>query len=174
MKPSVRSGLLTGLLSGIWILSCFTIVSWFNRSLHLDIPAWRIRAYSGLFSIVILVVGICLGMREAKRSNGWQLTYGQAIRTGAAISVITGILVALFSWLYCTVINPGYAAFMAREAETAMVAAHENPEAIAKQLRQVHQEFSTGSQVMMALVGQIVVGLISSLIIGLFIKSKKK
>jgi len=173
MKPSVRAGLYAGLLSGLWVVSCFTVVSWVNRSLHLDIPAWRIRAYSGLFSIIILVMGIYLGMREAKRRNGWHLTYGQAIRTGVIISVIAGILVALFSWLYCTVINPGYATFMIREAENALIAAHENQEAIVKHLKEVRQEFSTGAQVLMALVGQIVVGIISSLVIGFFIKTKK-
>jgi len=174
MKPSVKSGLYTGLLSGLWVLSCFTIVSWFNSSLHLEIPAWRIRAYSGLFSIIILVVGIYLGIREAKRQNGSQITYGGAIKTGVIVSIITGVLVALFSFLYCTVINPGYAAYMAKEAEKAMVAAHDSPEKISRQLDKVKQDFSTSSQVVMTLVGQIVVGTISSLIIGKFIRNKKQ
>lgn len=174
MKPSVKSGLYTGLLSGLWVISCFTVVSWFNSSLHLAIPAWRIRAYSGLFSIIILVVGIYLGIIEAKRQNGSQITYGGAIKTGVIISIITGVLVALFSFLYCTVINPGYAIYMAKEAEKAMVAAHDSPEKISQQLDKVKQDFSTSSQVVMALVGQIVVGTISSLIIGKFIRNKKQ
>ena len=174
MKPSVKSGLYTGLLSGLWLLSCFTIVSWFNSSLHLEIPAWRIRAYSGLFSILILVVGIYLGTREVRRQNSSSITYGEAVNTGIIISVIAGVLVALFSLLYCTVINPGYAAYMAKEAEKAMIAAHESPEKINLQMDKIKKEFSTLSQVSMALIGQIVVGTISSLIIGIFIRDKKQ
>ena len=174
MKSTIKFGLYTSILSGAWVLSCFTIVSWFNNSLRLDIPAWRIRAYSGLFSIVILVVGIYLGTREAKRANGGQISYGRAVKTGIVIAVITGILVAGFSLLYCTVINPGYAAFMTREAEKAMITAHDSPELISRQLEKVKQEFSTSSQVIMALAGQIVVGTISSLIIGIFIRNKKQ
>lgn len=173
MKSSIKFGLYTGIISGIWVISCFTIVSWINTSLQLDIPALEIRAYSGLFSIIILVLGIYLGIREAKRRNGWQISYGEAVKTGIIVSVITGMLVALFSWLYCTVINPGYATYMSKEAEKAMIAAHDTPETIRRQLEKVKQEFATSTQVIMALAGQIVAGSISSLIIGIFIRNKK-
>jgi len=42
------------------------------------------------------------------------------------------------------------------------------------QMDKIKKEFSTLSQVSMALIGQIVVGTISSLIIGIFIRDKKQ
>jgi hypothetical protein len=174
MKPSIKFGLYTGILLGVWTISCFSIVSWLNHSMNLSIPARKIRAYSGLFSIVILVVGVYLAIKEAKRSNGNQIRYAEAVKTGVIVSVITGVVVAFFSYLYCTVINPGYADHMVKEAEQAMVAAHDTTEKISQQLTKVKQEFSTSSQVIMALAGQIIVGSICSLIIGIFVRSKKQ
>jgi hypothetical protein len=162
-------GLLTGLISGIWVISSFTIVGCLNSAFHLGIPAARIRAYSGLLSIIILLLGIVLGMRDACRKNGGQISYGMAVRTGLVIAVLTGLVVSAFSLLYCTVINPGYSTYMVHEAESAMVAAHARPESIGPEHDKVRREFSTSSQVLMALVGQIVVGTIGSLILGLFI-----
>ncbi|MDP4255029.1 MAG: hypothetical protein Q8938_13550 [Bacteroidota bacterium] len=53
-----------------------------------------------------------------------------------------------------------------------MIAAHVRPEAIGAELDKVRREFSTSSQVLMALVGQTVAGTIGSLILGLFIGRK--
>ncbi len=173
MKSYQRSGLLTGLVSSVWLLGSFTTVVWLNQHVfHADIPATQIRAYGGLFSIIILVIGIYLGIRAVKQKNAWQITYGQAVKTGILISVITGIIVALFGFLYCTVINPGYADFMVSETEKAMAAAHASPEAISEKLIAVKKQFSTSSQVIQALAGQIVVGSICSLILGLFMRTK--
>src|SRR5258708_2644803 len=113
MKPFVKYGLWTGIVSGLWGLVSFTTVSWLNRAFfHESIPATDIRSYSGLFSILILVVGIYMAMKQARLRAGGVLTYGQAVKTGVLVACVTGVLVAFFSWLYCTVINPGYTDFM--------------------------------------------------------------
>lgn len=163
----------TGIASSLWLLGSFSIVVWLDAHIfHADIPATQVRAYGGLFSILILVIGIYLGMKAVKKENAMNISYGQAVKTGILISVITGIIVALFSFLYCTVLNPGYADFMVSETQKAMVNAHASANEINDKLISVKKQFSTGSQVMQALVGQIAVGSISSLIIGLFIRSK--
>ena len=174
MKSFVKYGLWTGFSSGLWGLSCFTIVGWLNNAaFHGSIPASQIRSYSGLFSILLLVLGVWLGMSEVKRKNNGVLMYGQAVKTGIGIASITGLILAIFSYLYCAVINPGYADFMVQDAEKTLLAAGKTPQEIGQQLEGVRKEFSTGMQVVEALVGQVVVGSISALIIGLFIRTKK-
>ena len=174
MKSFIKYGLWTGTISGLWGIGCFTIVGWMNTAFfHQSIPATEIRSYSGLFSILILVVGIYLGMREVKRKNDDALSYGVAVKTGIIISLITGVVVCLFTLLYCNVINPGYADFMVKDTGKALAAAGKAPEEISRRLEGVRKEFTTGAQMMMALVGQTVVGSIVSLILGLFIRSKK-
>jgi hypothetical protein len=172
MKSFVKFGLGTGLLVGVWNLSCFTVVSWINKIFAFGIPAARIRAYSGLFGLIILILGIYFGMKEVKRKEG-QITYGKAIKTGISISLITAIIVAFFGFLYCTVINPGYADYMVKESEKALIAAKKSSEEIKQQLMKVRSFYSTSSQVLQALTVQLVVGIISSLILGLFVRTKK-
>lgn len=174
MKPFLKYGLLTGLASGLWGISCFTVVGWLNVvAFHGRIPAARIRSYSGLFSIVLLVLGIWWGMREARRRNGGLLTYGQAVGTGVLIACITGLIAASFSYVYCTAINPGYAAFMVQDAEKSLQAAGKSPREIAAALESVRREFTTGVQVAQALAAQIGVGTIAALILGIFTRTKK-
>lgn len=172
-KSFIRVGLITGLVVGIWNLSCFTIVSGLNNSFSLGIPSARIRAYSGLFGIILLIIGIYTGMKAVKRKNGGLLVYKQAVTTGIGISVITAIMAAIFGFIYCTVINPGYTDYMVQDAAKSLLAAHQSSGEIKQQLAQVRVEFSTTSQVLQAFIGQSVIGSVCSLIIGLFIKTKK-
>lgn len=173
MKTFVKYGLITGLIVGIWNISCFTVVNWLNNHLSLGVPSAHIRAYSGLLGIIILMLGITNGMQVLKRRNEGVLTYRQAVVTGMGISVVTALITATFAFLYCTVINPGYTGYMVQDAQRALEAAHTAPEVIQQQLIQVRREFSTVSQVMQSLIGQSVVGSVCSCIIGIFVKTKK-
>lgn len=174
MKSFVKYGLWTGIISGLWCLGTFTIIGWLNNiAFHGSIPASQIRSYGGLFSITILVVGIWLGMREVRRQDGGVLAYWQAVKTGIWIAGITAVIVALFSYLYCTVINPGYADFMVRDAERILRSAGKTPQEMAGELEFERKQFTTAAQVMMALAGQAVVGSVASLILGIFTRTKK-
>lgn len=173
MKPFVKSGLITGLAVGTWNLTCFSIVSWLNNSFSLGIPSASIRAYSGLFGVVVLVAGIYAGMKAAKRQNDGLLTYRQAITTGIGISVITALISGTFAFIYCTFINPGYTDYMVQDTQKALVAAHASPNYINQRIAQARVQFSTTSQVLQALIGQSVVGSVCSFIIGIFTKTKK-
>lgn len=175
MKTFVKYGLWTGILSGLWGLVSFTVVGWLNTSaFHGSIPATQIRSYSGLFSIIILALGIYIGLKQARTRNANILTYSQAIKTGIGIALVTAIIVALFTWLYCTVINPGYTEFMVQDCQRTMTAAGKSPAEVAQCVEATHKEFSTGAQVAQALIGQAVAGTLLSLIFGLFLHTKNK
>jgi hypothetical protein len=174
MKPFVKCGVWTGIVSGLWGLGCFTIVGWLNSVLFSrHIQATDIRSYSGLFSILILIVGIYIGIRQAKRKTGGIISFGQAVKTGALIACVAAVIVAIFSWFYCTVINPGYAEFMVQDTSRALYAAGKSSQEIGVRLAAVRKEFSTGRQLMEALVGQAVVGAVVSMILGAFMRTRK-
>ncbi|HMH31539.1 MAG TPA: DUF4199 domain-containing protein [Puia sp.] len=175
MKTITKYGLWTGLISGLWGIVSFTIVSGLNGAFfHKSIPAADIRSVSGLFSILILAMGIYWGIREEKRKMANTLTFGQAVKTGTMISLITAVLASIFTFLYCTKINPGYSDFMVRDTQQTLTEAGKSPDEINQRLASVRKEFSTGAQVAMALVGQLVMGTIATLIIGLFLRTKTK
>ena len=62
---------------------------------------------------------------------------------------------------------------MVREAEKTLIAARNTPEVINQQLEKVRNQFSTSMQVLQGLIAQSVVGTLSSLVLGLFMKTKK-
>jgi hypothetical protein len=175
MKTFVKYGIWTGVVSGLWGLVSFTVVGWLNTAaFHGSIPATQIRSYSGLFSLIILAIGIYLGLKQARTRNGNSLTYGQAVKTGMLIAVVTAVVVAVFTWLYCVVINPGYTEFMVQDCQHTMAAAGKSPAEITQCIESTRKEFSTGAQVGQALIGQAVIGSLLSLIMGLFLRTKNK
>jgi hypothetical protein len=175
MKIFVKYGVWTGVVSGLWGLVSFAVVGWLNKSaFHGSIPATQIRSYSGLFSIIILALGIYIGLKQARARNANHLTYGQAVKTGVLIAIFTAILVAAFTWLYCTIINPDYTEFMVQDCQRTMTTAGKSAVEIAQGVASTRNEFSTGAQVVQALMGQAVVGTLITLILGLFLRTKTK
>ncbi len=175
MKIITKYGLWTGLIVGIWAIVSFTFVGWLNGVFfHKTIPAANIRSVSGLFSILILVIGIYWGIREEKRKMGNTLTFRHGVKTGIMISLITAVLVSISTFLYCTKINPGYAEFMIRDAQRTLTEAGKSPDEINQRLVSVRKEFSTGAQIGMALIGQAVMGTIATLVIVFFLRTKTK
>jgi hypothetical protein len=173
MKSTIKYGLITGAISVIFLLGSFTLFAWLKDKNGWDIQASTIRGIGGLLSIPIQAIGIYMAMQNYKQLTG-SLTYGQAIKTGLTVAVTIAVLLAIFSFIYCQFINPGYADYMVRDAQKAMEAERgASQQDISQQSAQIAKEFSTGAQVMMSLVGQFVTGAIVSVIIGIFVKSKK-
>jgi len=171
MKSTLKFGLATGLISSVFLFGFFSLGVWLNEKNGWGMQAENIRGIGGLLSIPIQAIGIYMAMQNTKRLTG-MLTYGQAIKTGLLVAVTIAVIVAIFSFLYCRFINPGYAEFMVKDAQKAMAASGKSQQQINQDSVMVSKQFTTGAQVLMALVGQFVTGLIISLIIGLFIKTK--
>lgn len=173
MRPSVKCGIITGIAVGLFAITCFSIFNWLNTQFGWGMQPATIRGLSGLLTIVIQGTGIFFSMRGTKAAQNGQLSYGQALKAGVTVAIITALITALFAFIYCTVVNPGYADYMVNEARKAMIASGKSAKQIADELVSVRREFSTAGQVMEALIAQTVVGTAISLIMSLFIKSKK-
>jgi len=174
MNSTYKNGIITGTAIGLFTISFFSFVNWLNTKYSFGMQTDSIRGISGLITVLILAIGIYLSMKSVKIKQQGMLTYGQAIRAGITVAVITALITALFSFIYCTMINPGYQEYMVNEAKKAMLARGESEQDIAQHLISVQREFSTTAQVLMALIAQSVVGTIISLIMALFIKTKNK
>lgn len=144
-----------------------------NTPTHFTNPM-TIRGVTGLLSLIILGVGIYYGMQSVKKLNGGALSYGAAIKTGLFISVITGIITAAFTFIYCQYIDKDFAGHIISESIALLIAEHASAEEISRTINDITRQLSTSMQVMQALVGQPVSGLILSLIIGAFVKTKKQ
>jgi hypothetical protein len=172
MKPSYRSGIITGFAVGIFAIGCFSFFNWLNTKNGWGIQPGTIRGISGLITILIQGIGIYFSMQGTKTVQNGRLGYGGAFKAGFTVAVLTALITAFCGFIYCTLINPGYADYMVNEAHKAMLAGGESTKQIAHDMVGVRWEFSTSGQVTAALIAQSVVGTIISLIMAIFIRSK--
>lgn len=172
MRPSYKCGIITGIAVGIFAICCFSIFNWLNHRFGWGMQAATVRGISGLLTIVIQGTGIYFSMKGTKAVQNGSLTYRQAFKAGVIVAVITALITAFCGFIYCTVINPGYADYMVNEARKVMIANGESSKQIAQELVSVKWEFSTAGQVIAALVAQSLVGTILSSILSIFMKSK--
>ena len=169
MKTFIKFGIIIGIIDCLWFLGSIALITWVNP----DILAYNARTLAGLLSIIVLILGIYFGLREAKSKNQNTLTFKMSLIIGIKISLVTAFLVSIFSFFYCTIINPNFAVFMVNEAEKSLMASGLPPQEMSIKLAHIKSEYSTSMQVIQALIGQTFVGTIASCIIGFFIKTKK-
>ena len=172
MKSTLKYGLITGIIVGAFLIAFFVIVNSLNSVLGWGLQPGNIQGITGLLSIPILATGILITMKRVKKEQADQLTYLQALKTGVLVAVITAVIVALFSYIYCTIINPGFAQYMVGEAQKQMIAEHESRQQIVKESSNLLIGYSPGMQVFHALVGQTVVGTLLTLFMGFFVRSR--
>jgi len=163
--------LVTAVISTVFLFGSFTLCTWLKEKYGWQIEVGTIRGIGGLLSIPIQGIGIYIAMQDVKKQTG-MLSYGQAIKTGLTVAVTIAVVLAVSSLLYC-ILDPGYAAYMVKDAQKVMIANGEPAQQIKEHSAQVAQEFSPGMQVMQALVGQFFTGAIMSLIIGIFAKKSR-
>ena len=173
MKSTLKFGLITGLISSIFLFGFFSLAVWLNTQFNWGMQASTIRGIGGLLSIPIQAIGIYMAMQNVKTLHG-VLTYGQAVKTGLIVAITIAVIVTIFSFLYCQVINPGYREYMVQDAQKAMLGKGATQQQISLESEDISQQFTTSAQVIMALIGQFGSGAVISLIIGMFIKTKMK
>src|SRR5260221_5830036 len=167
-----KHAILTGLIVGVFAIGSFTLFDSLNKHFGWGVHTTTIRGLTGLLTLVILGIGIYTGMRSVKRSNGGKLTYAQALLAGFIIAFTTGIITALVGLIYCNFINPGYTSYMLAESKKAMIAGRKSPAEIAASMPAMEQQWTTGGQMMQALLCQAVCGTVIALAIGIFLRTK--
>lgn len=163
-KIALNYGLLLGLAS--IALSVITYV----MGVHLERPWW-----TSVLGILIMVVFIVYGLKAFKQDNGGFLSLGEAIKVGLAISVIAGILGALYNVLFVTVIEPDFVTQMLEVTREQMI--EQNPSMTEEQLEMglsMSEKFmSPGIMSAMAIIFTLFLGFIVSLIAGLIMKQNR-
>ncbi|KAB1159323.1 DUF4199 domain-containing protein [Tenacibaculum aiptasiae] len=61
---------------------------------------------SGIIGIVAMIVLIALGIKKFKADNGGFLTFGQALKVGVGIAVISGIISSIYTLVFTNMIDP--------------------------------------------------------------------
>jgi hypothetical protein len=163
-KIALNYGLLLALLS--IVLSVFAYVT----DNHIDRPWWL-----SVLSMLVMIAIIVYGLKAFKNENGGFLSVGEAIKVGLAISLISGIIVAIYNYIFVTVIEPEYVTQLLEFTEEKMIA--DNPEMTESQLNMAMDMTEKFMSPMMmtafAIIGTLFFGFIISLISGLILKQKR-
>jgi len=124
----------------------------------------------------ILMIGfIFYGIKAYKFYNEGFLRLGEAIKLGIGIALVSGILGAIYFFIFSNYIEPEFASKMSEIQEQVMYEKFPDmDEAIIEQQIEMSKKFMTpGIMAGMAIVANIFFGLIISLIAGLFMKKNE-
>jgi uncharacterized membrane protein YeaQ/YmgE (transglycosylase-associated protein family) len=168
-KGSVKKIAMTyGLMLALLSIGLSVIVYVMDQ--HLDRPWW-----ASLLSFLIMLAVLVYGLKAFKQENGGFLSLGEAIKTGLAISVIAGLVGAVFTYLFVTVIEPDFVNQMLDMTQEKMIT--DNPEMSQEQIdtaMSMTEGFMTpGIMATMGIIATLFFGFIISLIAGLVMKQNR-
>ncbi|MFT4669144.1 MAG: hypothetical protein ACI840_002331 [Ulvibacter sp.] len=135
-----------------------------------DQPWWQ-----SLLNFVAMIGFIVYGIKAYKHDNESYLSLGEALKTGLAIALVAGLIGAVFSYLFVTVIEPDFAVNMLEATRVKMI--NNNPEmtqeAMDMALGVTEKMMSPSILVAFSIVGSLFIGFIISLITGLVMKNNR-
>lgn len=163
-KIALNYGLMLGLLSIV-----LSVIAYVTEN-HIDRPWWI-----SVLSTIIMVWAILYGIKAFKKENGGYLSLVEAIKTGLAISLIAGIIGAIFNYIFVTVIEPEFVNQMLEMTRDKMI--EQNPEMTEDQMEMAlgmtEKFMSPGIMSAMAIIATLFFGFIISLITGLVMKQNR-
>ncbi len=161
-KFSLNFGLITGFIGIVFALILFSM------DLHYE-SGFAIQGVQ----IAILAAGIILGISQFKKANVGFLSLGQALKLGAGIALVAGILGLLYFFVFSNFIEPD---FMDKMYEIGKQQAMEDsPKLTSEQIDQgieMQKKFAWVTYPVI-LIFNIIIGLIVGLIGGLIMKKAK-
>ena len=157
----LRYGLLTGLVSIIFAFGLFATGQTGNAGL-------------ASLGFIILIGGIVLAHRTFKAANGGYMSYGQGLGIGTTLAAVSGVLSAVFNYVYREFIDPDLAARMVEQMRAKFEAAGNMSDAQIDQAISMSTKFSTGPiGLVFGILFSILLGLVFSLVIAAINKNPK-
>ena len=129
----------------------------------------------GIVSIVITIAVIILGQYNFRKDNEGFLSFGEALKLGVGIALISSIIGVIYQVLLVTMIDPDTIPKMITIAENQLY--ESNPEMSQEQIDQILEMqskfISPGMMAAFGLIGGLFIGFIISMITGLILKRNR-
>jgi len=160
-KIAMNYGLMLALLS-----IAVSVIAYVTNN-HIERPWWI-----SVLSTIVMVGVIVYGLKHFKNENEGFLSISDALKVGLAISIIAGIVGALYNYIFVTVIEPDFVTQMLDMTRDQMV--EQNPEMTQEQMDMAMgiSEKMMQPSIMSAIgiIATLFFGFIISLISGLILK----
>lgn len=163
LKSTMTYGLITGLVLIVYTLLLYSTNNLINQNFFL-----------GIINYLILIGGIVMGTRSYRDQflEGY-ISYSKALGYGVVISVFTGIVVGIFTYLLYAVIDPGLMEQSMKIFEEEMLnqgMSADQVETITDMQRKIRSPFM---MLISSVLSYALLGLILSLITSAFLKKDK-
>ena len=169
-----KQALMTGAISAVFTACSFSLFDGLKQQFAWQIAPATIRGLIGLLSLVILGIGIYSGMSAIKRANAGKLSYGKALLTGVIVALTVGFTMVILGFIYTRYLNPGYASYMLAEGKKEMIADGKTPADIVKSVANLQKQLSPAGQAIQVIAAQTGCGTIISLVMAIFMRTKKQ
>ena len=93
----LNNGLYLGIIS---VLMSLVVYATGN---HLQ-PHWSV----GVISFVFMIVFIIMGMNQFKTNNGGYMSWGQAVKTGVGLVIVSAVISIAYNLIFASFIEPEY------------------------------------------------------------------
>ncbi len=157
---ALRFGLLAGLVSVVFSLILFL------TKMDQSPIRW--------LGLVISIGAIWLAHNEFKKQNGGYMEYGQGLSIGTILSLVSGTLSGIFTYVYVTFVDTTYMQRAMDIARAQMEAKGDMPSEQIDQAMEISAKFMTGGALLIfSIVGGAFFGFILSLIISAITKNSR-
>ncbi len=158
MKPTMKAGIVLGVLVGIWTL-LMGYSGWYKDPVLLNV-----------FYVVILIeLGVLIwGLRMTAPEN----TYWKQVGAGTLISVIGAVIIFCVSLIFTNLLFPNYFEELRTIREEMLRQAGQSEDQIAAALEASRSMENPVVNALMGVVGTVGTGFVASLVIALFLRKK--
>jgi F0F1-type ATP synthase assembly protein I len=177
----MKQKLLISLLGGFFIALAGTILMLILMSLNLVGPESVKNdnlMYGGTILFIslyiFLLIGLFIGLKRVKKANGNTLLFKEALKVGFYISLSTAIFSVIFTVIFYELICPNYNQDMVEVVTLKLKNTELNPELVKQKIIEQADYYSTSIQAKFSFVGNLITGIVFSLLLGLFLKTKNK
>ncbi|SHI97430.1 DUF4199 domain-containing protein [Pseudozobellia thermophila] len=164
-KIALKYGLIIGIIGIVFNLMLY------SQDLHYQIDIKRILFTIGL-GLIFIVVGSIIGIKEFKKQNNGYVSFGEGMKIGIGMALISGIIGIIFSFVLTKVIDPEMEQKAIEYATNMMLESGMDPEAIDKQM-----ESQKNPNVLWKVAGGLIfnlfIGFVGSLFPALILKKQK-
>jgi hypothetical protein len=161
-KYSLNFGLITGGIGIIFAIMLFTMDMHYDRGIAVQ-----------AVQIAILAAGIIFGIIQFKKANSGFLSISEALKLGAGIALISGILGLIWFFVFSNLIEPDFMDNMYELGKEQAMA--DNPSLTEEQMDQgieMQKKFAWISYPVILIIN-IIIGLVVGLIGGLIMKKQE-
>ena len=131
------------------------------HSTHID----KHMYLTNLFAIPAILVYVLALKNKKKNFYNGQMTYKQGFLSGLIITIIVALLAPLTQWITSTIITPEY---------FPNVIAHSVDTGFYETVEEAEAQFNLKTYMVQSVIGALVMGVITSAVVALFVRSKSQ